>query len=220
VTGSIGSADATAARTTSSSSAPGAAGSAPAPNAASSASPAPERFDGANVYADEHATAAARVALFDASGKPLPQTEERPTTTSPSFQARLELLARAIALGNAELALPVFFPQIAYAQVKDIPKPERDWEARLLRAFRRDIAEYHQKLGPDASKATFVGVKVDEARVKLMKPGSEGNRVGYYRVTRARLSFRLPSGEGRSLELTSMISWRGEWYVVHLHGFQ
>ncbi len=132
----------------------------------------------------------------------------------------MQLVARAIALGNADLALPAFFPQVAYAQVKDIPKPERDWEARLVRAFRRDIAEYHRKLGPTAPKATFAGVKVDETRVKLMKPGSEGNRVGYYRVTRSRLSFRLPSGEERALELTSMISWRGEWYVVHLHGFQ
>jgi len=27
-------------------------------------------------------------------------------------------------------------------------------------------------------------------------------------------------GKERSLEVTSLISWRGEWYVVHLTGFK
>jgi hypothetical protein len=160
------------------------------------------------------------VPLHDSSGEPLPQTDERPQTTSPSFDARVRLLARSIALGDADIALPAFFPVVAYVQVKDIPDPERDWKTRLVRAFRRDIAEYHKQLGPDAAKATLAGVNVDETRVKFMKPGSEGNRVGYYRVTRSRLVFRLPNGQERALELTSMISWRGEWYVVHLHGFK
>jgi hypothetical protein len=52
-----------------------------------------------------------------------------------------------------------------------------------------------------------------------MDPGSEGNRVGYYRVTHSQLRVRLPNGTERNLELTSLISWRGAWYVVHLHGF-
>jgi hypothetical protein len=52
-----------------------------------------------------------------------------------------------------------------------------------------------------------------------MKPGREGNKVGYYRVLRSKLRFTLPNGKERPLELTSLISWRGEWYVVHLHGF-
>jgi hypothetical protein len=172
------------------------------------------------VYADDRSAAAAQVPLLDASGKPLPQTDDGPSTTSPSLGARLRLLARGIALGDADIALPAFFPAVAYAQVKDIPEPERDWESRLVRAFRRDIAEYHKKLGPNAAQATLAGVKVDGARAKFMKPGSEGNRVGYYRVLRSQLLFRLPSGEVRGLELTSMISWRGEWYVVHLHGFK
>jgi hypothetical protein len=52
-----------------------------------------------------------------------------------------------------------------------------------------------------------------------MKPGKEGNRVGYFRVLRSKLRIGLPEGRERTLELTSLISWRGEWYVVHLSGF-
>jgi hypothetical protein len=188
--------------------------------AAAPADPGTPHLDDENVYAPDHTIAAASVPLLDGDQKPLPQTDERPTVTSQSFDARMRLLARAITTGNADAALPTFFPRVAYAQVKDIPAPEKDWEHRLVGAFRRDVAEYHAKLGSDAGSAKLVSVEVPEGAAKFMKPGSEGNRVGYYRVLRSKLVFQLPSGKQTPLELTSMISWRGEWYVVHLHGFK
>jgi hypothetical protein len=53
-----------------------------------------------------------------------------------------------------------------------------------------------------------------------MKPGSEGNKLGYWRVTRSKIRYANAAGEEKTLELTSLISWRGEWFVVHLHGFK
>ena len=79
---------------------------------------------------------------------------------------------------------------------------------------------YHDKLGRDASQAKFSGVDVPEANARFMKPGSEGNKVGYFRVLRSTLRFTLASGREKKLELTSLISWRGEWYVVHVAGFK
>lgn len=157
--------------------------------------------------------------LVAADGTPLPQTPDRPSVDSPGFRWRLERLVAAIADDDPELALPAFFPRIAYRQVKAVANPERDWEHRLVRAFRRDIHEYHRLLGREASGARLAALVVDERRVRWMDPGTEGNRLGYHRVTRSRLRLRLSSGAERELELTSLISWRGEWYVVHLHGF-
>jgi hypothetical protein len=158
-------------------------------------------------------------ALVDAEGKALAQTDERPTLSSPSFQARVALVARAIVNGDAESASVAFFPLLAYQQVKDVAKPERDYKFRLLANFKRDVLEYHRALGASA-EAKFDGITVSEKDAKWMAPGSEGNRVGYFRVLRSRLRFTLPTGRTRDFELTSMISWRGEWYVVHLHGFK
>jgi hypothetical protein len=109
---------------------------------------------------------------------------------------------------------------VAYAQVKDVQKPERDYRFRLMAHFERDVREYRKALGRDAEHAELLGVDVPEARVEWMRPGKEGNRLGYFRVLRSKLRFRLPDGKERSFELTSLISWRGEWYVVHLHGFE
>lgn len=166
------------------------------------------------------AVPASAPALHDADGKPLPQTEDRPSATSPAFLRRMELLVRAIEADDAKLAHDAFFPVVAYEQVKDIAKPALDHERRLLAAFARNVHEYHRELGKDASGLRFVRVEVPEDKVKWMKAGSEGNKLGYFRVLRSRLVVATASDREHSFEITSMISWRGEWYVVHLHGFE
>jgi hypothetical protein len=158
--------------------------------------------------------------LTDQDGKPLPQTEERPKTDSPGFRARMALLFRAITSDDPQLAAPAFFPVLAYQQVKDVQKPERDWEYRLMRNFARDIHKYHKKLGRRASEARLVRVEVPEERALWMKPGREGNRIGYYRVLRSTLVYDDGAGNTSRLGITSLISWRGEWYVVHVDGFE
>ena len=158
--------------------------------------------------------------LLDANGKPLPQTDARPSVSSERFKRRMQRLADSIRTGEVEGARSTFFPLVAYAQVKDVEKPERDYRFRLMAHFERDVREYRKALGKDAERAEFLGVEVPEQRAQWMQPGKEGNRLGYFRVLRSQLRFRLPDGKERSFELTSMISWRGEWYVVHLHGFQ
>jgi len=165
-------------------------------------------------------TPGAQPQLFDEHGKPLAQTDQRPTLTSPGFQKRIDAVAGAILSGEVEPALSAFFPLVAYQQVKDIAKPERDYKLRLLANFKRDLLEYHRALGAAAAESKFAGITVAEKDAKWMAPGSEGNKVGYFRVLRSRLRFTLPTGRSREFELTSLISWRGEWYVVHLHGFK
>jgi hypothetical protein len=157
--------------------------------------------------------------LVDSSGQPLPQTEDEPSVANDRFRTRMDLLANAILRDDHESAAPVFFPVIAYKQVKAIADPERDWKLRLWAAFVRDIHEYRRRLGKNSGDAHLARVDVQKERVRWMKPGSEGNKVGYFRVLRSHLRFGLPGGREQSLEITSMISWRGEWYVVHLNGF-
>jgi len=158
--------------------------------------------------------------LVDAEGKPLPQTEDKPSTTDERFQRRIKLLVQAIRDDDPSLALPAFFPVIAYRQVKDVAKPDRDWKLRLVAAFERNVHEYHRELGAAAKTAELSAVEVPEDKARWMKPGSEGNRIGYYRVLRSRLRLSLADGKTKEFEITSLISWRGEWYVVHLNGFK
>jgi hypothetical protein len=157
--------------------------------------------------------------LFGEDGGALPQTEERPTQ-SERFEARMALLLQAIREDDPTRARAVFFPIVAYRQVKAIANPDRDYERRLLRAFERDIHDYHRKLAGASGDSRLASVDVPEAHARWMKPGSEGNKLGYWRVLRSALHVVDASGKQRTLGITSLISWRGEWYVVHLNGFE
>jgi hypothetical protein len=165
------------------------------------------------------ATAAYEPALVGADGKPLPQTEGEPSLDSPLFRHHMALLLRAIVEDDPTIAEAVFFPKLAYEQVKAIEKPGLDWKNRLWKLFARDVHEYHKKLGQEPAAARLVRVEPGTAP-EWMKPGREGNKLGYFRSKRMRLVVAGGDGKEIAFEITSCISWRGEWYVVHLHGFE
>lgn len=188
--------------------------------ATSNADPAPEPSASALVApaaAAASGTALSPLPLVDAAGKPLPQTEERPTTDDPLFIWRMQQLMAAIRTDDPELGRAAFFPLIAYEQVKAIKDPKRDYEQRLLAAFLRDLHELHTKF--QGRELTYSSVLLDEHNVKWMARGKEGNRLGYFRAVRAVLQLKDAQGKLEPVRITSMISWRGAWYVVHLSGF-
>jgi hypothetical protein len=111
--------------------------------------------------------------------------------------------------------MPFFFPLSAYRQVKAVTDPQSDWQNRLVADYELDIRAAHDLLGADTANAEFVGVSVPSPRAVWVLPGQEFNKGPYYRVYGTRLVYRV-AGRTRSLGIFSLISWRGEWYVVHL----
>ena len=74
------------------------------------------------------------------------------------------------------------------------------------------IHQLHRRLA--GSKEAHPDVSVPEAKAVWVDPGVEHNKVGYWRVYHSRVS-----AGGKAFTIATMISWRGEWYVVHLTGF-
>ncbi|MBV9716854.1 MAG: hypothetical protein JOZ64_15870 [Solirubrobacterales bacterium] len=124
-------------------------------------------------------------------------------------------LWEGIRAGDVGPALPGFFPEAAYAQVKAIADPQSDYQHRLVSEYSLDIAAAHALLGAGAGSAQLVTVDVPSPYVYWVPPGVSYNRVGYYEVPNSRLVYR-EGGNLRSFGIASMISWRGAWYVVHL----
>ena len=192
---------------------------APSTSAAPSASPSSAAAP-ASASSTPEATAPIRPPLLDDAGATLPQTEDKPSVESAFFARLGPALWQAIIDDDPDAALPWFFPVEAYHEVKAIADPDRDWETRLVRHFARDVHAYRMQLGKYRDEMRFVRIEVPEERAKWMKPHSEGNKLGYWRVLRSQLVYLDREDRERRLEITSMISWRGEWYVVHLHGFE
>ena len=144
----------------------------------------------------------------------LPQTDEKPSGTGPAFEARMATLADAIIHNTPDTAISTFFPVSAYKQTKKNTDPAADWKNRLIANFRVDVADANKKLGPNAKNAVFTGATVPNTAV-WVKPGEEYNVGPYWRVFKTQLNFTV-DGRNVQIPIESMISWRGQWYVVHL----
>jgi hypothetical protein len=144
----------------------------------------------------------------------LPQTTVLPSSATPRFRARMAALWRGIVRDDPAAAAPAFFPRSAYLQVKALPDASADYRDRLLHNFRLDVRAAHRLLGRGAPRARLVGVRVPREWAWIV-PGYCANSVGYWHAPGSRLVYR-EGGHLRSFGIFSLISWRGEWYVVHL----
>jgi hypothetical protein len=141
----------------------------------------------------------------------LPQTSAFPSTRSVAFSHAMADLWLAVSAGNARLALPAFFPEAAYKQVKAIPYPSADWLDRLWYDFALDVRAAHGLVAPGAR---LVRVIVPTEEAAWVYSGACYNSVGYWHVGGARVVY-LEHGQDRSFGIASLISWRGVWYVIH-----
>ncbi|MHB1468449.1 MAG: hypothetical protein ACYCSI_03370 [Solirubrobacteraceae bacterium] len=132
-----------------------------------------------------------------------------------AFRREMSALWNAIVLDRPSLARSAFFPEGAYVQVKDISEPGADYTNRLLYDYALDIEAAHRLLGPGATGASLVGVRVPAEYAHWVPPGVCYNTIGYYETPNSRMLYR-ENGKLRSFGIASMISWRGVWYVVHL----
>jgi hypothetical protein len=144
----------------------------------------------------------------------LPQTSAVPSGSTRQFAAEMAALWSGVVHDSTAHALPAFFPEGAYAQLKAISDPAADWRGRLVHDFGLDIGAAHALLGAGAARARLLAVHVVSSYGHWITPGVCANRLGYYELPNARVVYRS-GGAVRSFGIASMISWRGVWYVVH-----
>jgi hypothetical protein len=142
----------------------------------------------------------------------LPQTTARPSGSDPQFAQRMSALWAVIVEGDTP-ARSSFFPLGAYLQVKAISNPAADYRNRLVALYDLDVRALHLRVG---SGATLLGVDVPDASATWVPPGQEYNKGSYWRVYGTRMRYRTATGKEGSFGIFSLISWRGQWYVVHL----
>lgn len=135
--------------------------------------------------------------------------------TSHCFHAVIRALWRAIRNDSPHTGLYAFFPLRAYEQVKAIGDPAGDYAGRLLVDYRLDLQAAHELLGANSASARLIDAIVPQAYIHWVPPGACDNGLGYFEVPNSRLVYRI-HGEIHSIGIASLISWRGNWYVVHL----
>ena len=159
---------------------------------------------------------ATRLALerADAAGS-LAQTQTVPAVDGARFKSRMRMLWSGVVHDSVADALPAFFPVTAYQRLKAIYGAASDWSGRLVRDFGLDLGAAHALLGADARGARLLRVEAHSSYAHWVPAGVCDNSIGYYELPNARVLYAV-GARVRSFGIASLISWRGEWYVVHL----
>jgi hypothetical protein len=142
----------------------------------------------------------------------LPQTSALTKTSGTAFNNAVHDLWLAVTTGDPDYAKPAFFPEKAYEQVKAIADPESDWQGRLWLDFTLDLAAVHKLVKPGA---TLVKVTAPTQYEQWIPPGACYNSTGYWHLPGSRMVYR-EGGVTHSFGIASFISWRGDWYLIHL----
>jgi hypothetical protein len=142
----------------------------------------------------------------------LPQTDALPKSTSAAFANAVHDLWLAVTTGDPDYARPAFFPEGAYQQVKAIADPRYDWQDRLWLDFALDVAAAHKLVKPGA---TLTKVIASTQYEQWIPAGACYNSTGYWHLPGSRLVYRQ-DGVTHSFGIASFISWRGDWYLIHL----
>lgn len=140
------------------------------------------------------------------------QNATRPADSSEELTERARHLFDAIAGNRPDAADDFFFPREPFIPLKDVRDPARYFD-ELLATYHRDVRHLH------ASRRSWDGAKFVSfelgSRPKWVKPGEEWNKIGYFRTFGGKLRYEI-GGRTRVLDVHTIISWDGRWYVTHL----
>ena len=111
---------------------------------------------------------------------------------------------------------PFWFPKEPFIPLKDVKGPDKYWE-QLHRAYANDIHKLHKKRR-SWDGATFTRFTVGSPP-KWVPPGDEANKIGYHRSFHGKLAYEI-GGEAATIDVHTIISWQGRWFVTHLGKFK
>ncbi|WP_438014581.1 hypothetical protein WMF18_27245 [Sorangium sp. So ce315] len=145
-----------------------------------------------------------------------PDNKVQPPLESQELTARASALFDAIVKNEPALAEPFWFPKEPFIPLKDVKDPGKYWD-NLHAAYLNDVKAMHRKR-KRWEGARFVGFEVG-SRPKWVPPGKEANKIGYHRSLHGKLKYEI-DGKPASIDVHTIISWQGRWYITHLGDFK
>jgi hypothetical protein len=184
---------------------------------ASASAPTAEPILSASATASASAVAAPS-ATASAAVEPAPVVADNKVNPveDADLQTRAKALFEGIVKDDAAIAEPLWFPREPFNILKDIKDPEKYWK-QLHKAYAKDVHKLHESRS-SWDGATFVRFERGSAP-KWVKPGEEGNKIGYYRSFHGKLVYSVAGAES-SMEVRVVITWQGKWYITHLSKFK
>jgi hypothetical protein len=141
-----------------------------------------------------------------------PENKSKPDLESADLTERASHLFEAIVKDDPSLGDDFFFPKEPFIPLKDVANPGKYFD-QLLATYHRDVRALHRKR-KSWDDAKFVSFTLGSTPT-WVAPGKEYNKIGYYRTFRGKLRYEI-DGQSHVLDVMTIISWDGHWYVTHL----
>jgi hypothetical protein len=151
-------------------------------------------------------------AVASSQGGGIEENGTRPPLSSDELTRSAEHLFDGVSRDEPELADDFFFPREPFLRLKDVKDPAA-YHAELVRAYHHDVHLLHAHRR-SWEGARFVSFELG-TEPRWVRPGEEWNKIGYHRTFGGKLRYEL-RGKVRVLEIRTIISWDGRWYVTHL----
>jgi hypothetical protein len=190
---------------------------APAPTVATVASAAPPEASAApSAAAVVAADGGAAAAVEDAGPAAIVADNKVAPTEGAELQERARGLFEAIVKDEPERAEAFWFPKEPFIPLKDVKDPGKYW-TQLHRSYVNDVHTLHgkRKSWEGATLVRFEG----GTGSKWVPPGKEANNIGYHRAFHGKLHYQV-GGENGEIDVHTLITWQGRWYVTHLRKFK
>jgi hypothetical protein len=136
-----------------------------------------------------------------------------PPFTSDELTTRAKHLLEAIAKDDADLATDIVFPRDAYLTVKDVPDPGKNWDQKVLAAFKAQVHTLHHHT-KGVERAVFTGFELGQPATEALPKKHDLKRM-LWRARRSRLGFSI-DGKPSHFDIVEVTGWRGSWYVTKL----
>jgi hypothetical protein len=162
--------------------------------------------------------------LADAAGDALaapdsadsgPPDDTLPAPSSDELTTRTKHLLEAIAKDDPDLATDMVFPRDAYITVKDAADPGKQWDNKVMGAFKSKVHALHKQV-KGSDRAQFTAFEIGQP-VSQTVPKKHDMLRSLWRVKKSRVVFTV-EGKATHVEIAEMLSWRGAWYVLRLRG--
>jgi hypothetical protein len=114
---------------------------------------------------------------------------------------------------DAAEARDIVFPRDAYLLAKDAADPGKQWDAKVMGAFRKQVHIFHKRMS-GLDHAQFTTFEIGQPIAQVV-PKRRDMRMTLWRVRHSRLNFAI-DGKAARFDIGELISWKGAWYVTQM----
>jgi hypothetical protein len=136
-----------------------------------------------------------------------------PPSDSDDLTTRTRHLLEAIAKDDPSLATDIVFPRDAYLLAKDAADPGKQWDAKVMGAFQKQVHVLHKRMS-GIDRAQFASFEIGQPIAQAV-PKRRDMRMTLWRVRHSRLNFAI-DGKAARFDIGELTSWRGAWYVTQM----